>query len=156
MKTTTKTTQANVTLNNVKAGKQENTSVANEPALVKKEIINKVSISGHLGNDPEVTVLTSGMKKAKFRIATNRYFKNKEGEWQSETTWHNVIAWSDLAAVAEQQFKKGMAISVEGRLNYRMFVDANGVERFYTEIIAKSMVTAQAKQSENTTLSIAA
>ena len=120
-------------------------------------MINRVSISGHLGNDPEVMELTSGMKRAKFRVATNRYFKNKEGEWQSETTWHNVIAWSDLAVIAEQQLKKGSAVSIEGRLNYRMYHDERGVERFYTEIIAKSMVAAQAKENENTsTLNIAA
>lgn len=160
MKTTIATTQADVKVN-VHAENTHVNGATSEPALIKKEIVNKVTLTGHLGSNPEIIEVTSGMKRAKFRVATNRYFKNKAGEWQSETTWHNVVAWGRLAGIAEQQFKKGTAVSVDGKLNYRMYQDASGVERFYTEVVAYSMVAVPAakqseKEGENTDLKLAA
>ena len=76
------TTEANVNVN-VQA---ENNVTTNQSALIKKEVINNVTLTGNLGAEPEVVELSNGLKKAKFRVATNRYFKNKQGEWQNETS----------------------------------------------------------------------
>lgn len=154
MKTTIATTQADVNVL-APAANVNASSAANESALIKKEVINKVSIMGHLGAAPEITELTSGMKKAKFRVATNRYFKNKQGEWQSETTWHNVIAWGKLALQA-QKLDKGVAVSLDGRLSYRLYTDDKGQQRFYTEVIAQSITAFPRKEKEVEPVKIAA
>lgn len=146
MKTTTSaTTQANA-----------NAAAANTGNLVKKEIINKVSIIGNLGAAPELTELTNGMVKATFRVATNRYYKNKNNEWQSETTWHNVAAWGSLADLSKKYLSKGSPVSVEGRLSYRMYSDGNGLERFHTEIVASRLVVIPARKTEEVITKMAA
>jgi single-strand DNA-binding protein len=123
-----------------------NTNNANEPVLIKKEVINTVTLTGNLGSEPEITEMTNGIKKAKFRMATNRYYKNKQGEWQSETSWHNVIAWGKLAVQAQKSLEKGAPACIEGKLNYRMFTDKNGITRFYSEIIARSLTVFPKKE----------
>jgi single-strand DNA-binding protein len=126
---------------------KETSAAANATAcgLIKKEIINHVALVGNLGAAPEVVELTSGMMKASFRVATNRYFKNKNNEWQSQTTWHNVVAWGPMAQLAKNHLDKGTPVSLEGRLSYRMFVDSKGVERFRSEVIVSRMLVIPAK-----------
>jgi single-strand DNA-binding protein len=150
MKNANANTQSNVKLN-VIATNTNASANTQEPALIKKEVVNKVAIIGHMGTDPEIKEFTNALKKAKFRVATNRYFKNKQNEWQSETTWHNVIAWGPLAEQAQSKLAKGMAVNIEGKLNYRMYTDEKGVDRFYTEIVATSLVAIPAKAKETET-----
>jgi len=132
------TTQAGVKKN----AKVEMVNVnTNETALVKRNVVNKVSITGNLGGAPVEIKITNGKNKTRFSVATNRYFKNKEGAWQSETTWHNVVAWGKLAEFAITQLTKGSPVQVEGRLNYRIYTDSTGTDRFITEIVAGKIVT---------------
>ena len=127
-----------------------------DSGLVKKNVVNKVSIAGNLGAAPVEIKITNGKQKTRFSVATNRYFKNKEGVWQSETTWHNVVAWGKLAEYAMTQLGKGAPVQVEGRLNYRMYTDSTGTDKFITEIIAGKIVTVPNNKEEVNAKAIAA
>jgi len=78
--------------------------------------VNKVILVGHLGKDPEVKYTPQGTPVAKFSIATNERYKDKQGEWQDRTEWHNITAWQRLAEIAGEYLKKGSQVYVEGRL----------------------------------------
>ncbi|MBC7865664.1 MAG: single-stranded DNA-binding protein [Bacteroidia bacterium] len=138
------------------ANAEQNNAGTDVQTLVKKEVINKIMLTGNTGGVPEMIEMTSGMQKAKFRVATNRYFKNKEGEWQSETTWHNVVAWGRLAIIAQKNLDKGTPVNIEGKINYRMYVDKDGVSRFYTEVVANQLVALPKKEKEAVSQKLAA
>ena len=101
-------------------------------------MINKVTLIGNLGGDPEVRHLDNGTAVGRFSLATNENYKDKEGNWQKLTEWHNVVIWRDLAERAEKQLKKGMTVYVEGKISYRKFTDKDGQERNVTDIVANS------------------
>ena len=102
-------------------------------------MINKVILVGNLGKDPEVRVLESGTKVAKFTMATNENYRDKNDEWQTATEWHNVILWRYLAESAERQLKKGSLVYIEGKLTHRKYQDKDGVDRYVTEVVANTM-----------------
>ncbi|MCD6180581.1 MAG: single-stranded DNA-binding protein [Bacteroidales bacterium] len=93
--------------------------------------INKVILVGHLGRDPEVMTFDNGTKKATFSMATTESYRDKEGNWQEQTEWHNIVLWRYLA---EKKIIKGDQIYLEGRLRSRSYEDANGVKKYITEI----------------------
>ena len=93
--------------------------------------INKVILVGHLGRDPEVMTFDNGTKKASFSMATTESYRDKEGNWQDQTEWHNIVLWRYLA---EKKIIKGDQIYLEGRLRSRSYEDANGVKKYITEI----------------------
>lgn len=99
-------------------------------------MINKVILIGNLGKDPEVRVLESGTKVAKFTMATNENYRDKNNEWQTVTEWHNVILWRYLAESAERQLKKGSLVYIEGKLTSRKYQDKEGNDRYITEVVA--------------------
>lgn len=99
-------------------------------------MINKVLLIGNLGRDPEVRRLESGVAVAKFSLATNESYKDKSGEWQTLTEWHNIIAWRGLAERVERELKKGKLAYVEGKLTHRKYQDKDGNERYTTEVVA--------------------
>lgn len=99
-------------------------------------MINKVTLIGRLGGDPEMRHLEGGVAVARFSLATNEAYKDKDGNWQDTTEWHNVVAWRELAERAEKQLKKGMMCYVEGKISYRKYTDSNGQERNVTDIVA--------------------
>lgn len=99
-------------------------------------MINKVTLIGNLGGDPEIRTLESGTKAGRFSLATNESYKDKEDNWQTLTEWHNVVVWRDAAERAERQLKKGMMVYVEGKISYRKYTDKDGVERNTTDIVA--------------------
>lgn len=101
-------------------------------------MINKVTLIGNLGGDPEIRTLESGTKAGRFSLATNESYKDKEDNWQTLTEWHNVVVWRDAAERAERQLKKGMMVYVEGKISYRKYTDKDGVERNTTDIVASS------------------
>lgn len=102
-------------------------------------MINKVILVGNLGQDPEVRHLESGSTVASFSVATNENYKDKAGEWQTITEWHNVVAWRGLAEMVERSYKKGMQIYVEGKLTTRKWQDKDGNERRTTEVLANTL-----------------
>lgn len=99
-------------------------------------MVNRVILIGNLGRDPEVRRLENGAVVAKFSIATNENYKDKSGEWQSLTEWHDIVMWRSLAERAESQLKKGMPVYVEGKLTHRSWEDQDGNKRKTTEVVA--------------------
>ena len=97
-------------------------------------MVNKVILIGNLGKDPEVRTLENGAMYAKFSLATNESYKDKNGEWHNITEWHNIIMWRALAERAEKQLKKGSQIYVEGKLTSRSYQDKDGNTKYITEV----------------------
>jgi len=101
--------------------------------------VNKVILIGHLGADPETRAMPSGMTVANIRMATTESFKDKGGEWQERTEWHNVALFGRLGEVAGEYLRKGSQVYIEGRLRTRKWQDKQGNDRYTTEIIANDM-----------------
>ena len=103
--------------------------------------VNKVILIGNLGKDPEVKYTQGGMPVAKFSIATNERFKDKEGNWQDRTEWHNIVAFQRLAEIIGQYLKKGGKCYIEGSLRTGSWDDKETGKKMYrTEIIANELV----------------
>jgi single-strand DNA-binding protein len=102
-------------------------------------MVNRVTLIGNLGKDPEVRRLESGAVVAQFSLATNENYKDKDGNWQTQTEWHNIVVWRAGAEQAERNFKKGSTVYIEGKLAHRKYTDTNNVERYITEIVANYM-----------------
>ena len=113
-------------------------------------MVNKVILIGNLGKDPEVRHLESGSVVAKFSVATNENYKDKNGEWQTITEWHNVVVWRAMAEKAERSLKKGMQVYVEGKLTTRKWQDANGNDRYTTDVVANYLRALDKKESSTT------
>lgn len=99
--------------------------------------INKVTIAGRLGRDPEIKETQGGLKIARLGVATNRVWKNKEGTKQEETIWHTIIFFSKRAETIAQYFKKGQEIYVEGYIKSRTWEDNEGKKHYATDIIGE-------------------
>ena len=111
------------------------------------ELKNKVQLTGHLGNNPDVRLTGKGRKYARFSIATNEFYKNSKGEAVSNTYWHNIVAWGKTADVAEQVLHKGTEVSVEGKLVSKHYVDKEGVKRYITEVEVNQINVVNGKES---------
>lgn len=102
--------------------------------------VNKVILVGHLGKDPEVRALETGIKVARFSIATTESYKDRNtGERVDQTEWHNVTLWRGLAEVAERYLKKGSQVYIEGKLQTRSYEDKDGVTKYSTDIVGQNM-----------------
>lgn len=101
--------------------------------------LNKVMLIGNLGKDPEVRYTTSGQGVASFSIATTEKFKNKSGDMEERTEWHNVVLWGKLAEIAKDYLSKGKTVYIEGRLQTRKWQDKDGRDRYTTEIVGDKM-----------------
>jgi single-strand DNA-binding protein len=102
--------------------------------------LNKVMLIGHLGNDPELKVSTSGQSRVNFTLATTESFKDSDGNWQEKPEWHRIIVWGKLAEICSQYLKKGRQVYVEGRLQTRSWDDTkSGEKRYTTEIVCTDM-----------------
>lgn len=99
-------------------------------------MVNRVILIGNLGRDPEVRRLENGAVVAKFPIATNENYRDKSGEWQQTTEWHDIVAWRALAERAESTLTKGSMVYVEGKLTHRTWQDQDGNNRRTTEVVA--------------------
>lgn len=99
-------------------------------------MVNRVILIGNLGKDPEVRRLENGAVVAKFSVATNENYKDRNGEWQSLTEWHEIVVWRSLAERAESQLTKGAQVYVEGKLTHRTWQDKDGNNRRTTEVVA--------------------
>jgi len=103
--------------------------------------VNKVILIGNLGKDPEVKVTPSGTPVAKFSLATNERYKDKAGQWQDRTEWHNLVAWQRTAEIIGEYVKKGSKIYVEGSLRTSSWDDKNtGEKKYRTEIVVNDLV----------------
>ncbi len=101
--------------------------------------VNKVILVGNLGRDPEVRYMPNGEAVANFSIATTDNWKDKNGQRQERTEWHNIVMYRRLAEIAGEYLKKGRPVYVEGRLQTRKWQTKEGQDRYTTEIIADQM-----------------
>lgn len=101
---------------------------------------NSVRLIGNLGANPEVKQLEKGNKLAKFTMATNEHFYDKEGKKVSETQWHNVVAWGKSADIVEEYLTKGSEVAIEGKLTSRNFEGKDGEKKYFTEIVLNELL----------------
>ncbi len=103
--------------------------------------LNKVMLIGNLGKDPEVRYTPGGDPVATFTLATNEAWKDKEGNLQERTEWHNIVAWRRLAEFCGEWLKKGKKVYVEGRIQTRSYEDKNtGQKKNFTEIVSDNII----------------
>jgi single-strand DNA-binding protein len=106
--------------------------------------LNKVTLIGNLGNDPEVRSTTGGNRVATFSLATSRSWNDASGSKQEKTEWHRCVVWntksSQLADIVERYVKKGDKLYVEGRIEYRQWQDKDGQTRYSTEINVRELI----------------
>ena len=95
---------------------------------------NKVSLIGRLGAQPEVVTLDSGVKFARFSIATNESYKGKDGAWKENTQWHNLKAWGKTAELVSRLLDKGQEIVIEGKIVNENYETKKGEKRYSTSI----------------------
>lgn len=105
-----------------------------------RSLKNRVQLIGNLGQEPEIIMLESGSKLAKFSLATNDYYLNKQGEKVEDTQWHNVVAWGKTADIVEKYVNKGQEIAVDGKLTSRSYEDKEGVKKYITEIVCREIL----------------
>jgi single-strand DNA-binding protein len=101
--------------------------------------VNKVILLGRLGKDPEIRVLEGGRKVANFTLATSESYKDKNGNKQEATEWHNCVFWGPIVEVIEKYVKKGQQLCVDGKLRTRSYEDKEGVKKYVTEILGNSL-----------------
>ena len=106
--------------------------------------LNKVTLIGNLGNDPEVRATSGGNRVATFSLATSRSWNGPAGDRQEKTEWHRCVVWntktSQLADIVEKYVKKGDKLFVEGRIEYRQWQDKEGQTRYSTEINVRELI----------------
>ena len=99
-------------------------------------MVNKVILIGNVGADPDVKYLEGGIAIARFSLATSEVYNNKNGERVTQTEWHNIVLWRNLAQIAEKYVRKGMML----------YIDQNGVKRYTTEIYGDNLQMLSRKQ----------
>jgi single-strand DNA-binding protein len=105
-------------------------------------MINKVILIGNVGQDPEVRYTgdaTNGAKVATIRLATTERYRDRNGNPQEHTEWHNVVVWRNQADVVEKYVKKGSQLYIEGRIRTRSWDDQSGNKRYTTDIVADTL-----------------
>ena len=112
--------------------------------------INKAILVGNLGKDPELRYTANGQAVATFSLATTEKFKNKGGEQQERTEWHNIVAWGPLAEICGKYLVKGKQVYVEGRIQSRSYDDRDGNKRYITEIVISDMQMLGGRPGEET------
>lgn len=107
--------------------------------------LNKVLLIGNLTRDPEIRYTAGGAAVASFGLATNRSWKNAEGNVQESTEFHNVVAWGKMAEICQQILAKGMKVYIEGSINTRSWEDESGSTKYRTEIRVNDMILLDSK-----------
>ena len=101
--------------------------------------LNHVIIVGNAVDAPEMRTTQSGQQVANLRVATNRMWKDAQGQRQKSSEFHSVVLWGRLAEIASQYLQKGSLVLIEGRLQTRSWEDSSGQKKYRTEIVAESM-----------------
>ncbi len=101
--------------------------------------LNKIMLIGNLGKDAENRFTTNNLSITTFSLATTRSFKDKEGNWQNETTWHNLVGYN-LSDYYKDNLKKGKKFYIEGRISKRDYTDKEGIKRYSTDVIVEKLI----------------
>ncbi|MBT9395566.1 single-stranded DNA-binding protein [Hymenobacter sp. NST-14] len=110
--------------------------------------LNKVTLIGNLGKDPELNVLEGNVAVAKFSLATSETWRDKNGQLHTSTDWHTIVLWRGLAELAQAYLRRGSLVYVEGKLKTRHYDDAAGVRHYVTEIIGEQLLMLDKKTGE--------
>lgn len=102
--------------------------------------LNRAQIIGNLVRDPEVRTTSNGQSVVNFSVATDRRWKNADGQVQEQTEFHNVVAFGKMADICAQYLHKGSKVYVDGRLQTRSWEGEDGVKRYRTEIVLENMI----------------
>ncbi len=102
--------------------------------------LNKITLIGNLGKDPEVQTLEGNIKVAKFSLATTDSYKDDKGQTHSITDWHTVVLWRGLADLAEKYMRKGSTIYVAGKSKTRSYDDKQGTKHYVTEVVGDEVI----------------
>ena len=102
--------------------------------------LNKATILGRLGKDPELRTTGGGTEVANFSVATSETFTDKNNEKKETTEWHSVVVWGKLAGIAKKYLAKGREVLIEGKLQTRSWDDKDGTKKYKTEIVASNIV----------------
>ena len=109
--------------------------------------LNKATLIGHLGQNPDTRYMPSGDAVTTISIATTETWKDKGGQKQEETTWHRVTLFRKLGEIAAEYLKKGALVYIDGRIKTEEWTDKQGVKRYSTSIVAETMKMLGQKQS---------
>lgn len=109
--------------------------------------LNKVMLIGRVTKDPEIRTLQTGQAVATFSVATNRQWKDAQGQRQEKGEFHNIVAWRKLAEIIQQYVKKGSKLYLEGRLETRSWEDPQGQKKYRTEVVLDNMIMLDSKGS---------
>ena len=110
--------------------------------------VNKVILIGNLGADPELRYTESGTPVASFTMATTEKWKDKSGTEQSQTEWHNIVAWRRSAEIASEYLSKGRSVYIEGKLQTKSW-EKDGIKRYKSEVVADRLVLLGGKSENN-------
>jgi single-strand DNA-binding protein len=117
--------------------------------LIMAKSVNRVTLIGHLGRDPQLKHTGGGTAVANFTLATNDRYKDKDGNWQERTEWHSITCWARLAEIASEYLKKGRAVYVEGSLRTHSWDDKqSGQKRYQTYVSLTDLVLLGGERSE--------
>ena len=110
--------------------------------------LNKIMLIGNLGRDAETRFTTNNLSVTNFSIATTRSFKDKDGNWQNETTWHNLTGFN-LSDYYKDNLKKGKKFYIEGRISKRDYNDKDGNKRTSTDVIVEKLIPLEGRSGES-------
>ncbi len=111
--------------------------------------VNKVILIGNLGKDPEIFTTESGIKRAKFSLATTESYKGKDGNKVDVTDWHNIVLWRGIAEVAEKYLRKGSKVYIEGKIKTSSYDDKDGNKRYITEIFGDNLMMLDSRRDSD-------
>ncbi|MGZ5287362.1 MAG: single-stranded DNA-binding protein [Flavisolibacter sp.] len=112
--------------------------------------MNRLTLIGNVGKEPEIKRLVDGICVARLSLATTEVYRLKDGSLRSETQWHRVILWRSLAELAGKYIRKGSLVLVEGKLCYRNYVTQDGTKNSVTEIIGDKMIMLDHRERADT------
>jgi single-strand DNA-binding protein len=115
-----------------------------------------VILVGRVGKDPETRHMEGGTQVSSFSMATSESYKDKSGQKQEKTEWHNIVLWRGLSEVVEKYVKKGDMLYIEGKLTTRKWQDKEGNDRYTTEIVASEMKMLSGKSEGQPKAAVAA
>jgi len=118
---------------------------------------NKALLIGRLGQNPELKNSQNNVSYVTFSLATNEYWRDKNGNKQERTEWHRIVAFGRIAEICDQYLSKGRMVFVDGRIQTRSWEDKNGIKRFTTEILLLDlkMLDSKSENFNNTSKSLA-
>jgi single-strand DNA-binding protein len=101
--------------------------------------VNRAILVGNLGKDPDLRFTPNGQPVASFTLATNQKWKDKNGQPQERTDWHNIVVFGRQAEICKEYLRKGSSVYLEGRIQNRSYEDKDGIKKYRSEIIVSQM-----------------